>query len=88
MKVFYKDGREPEVTADAADLVGFEEHFDIGVSEMLMGDTIRHGHLYYLSWLASKTAVEYKEWLTTVRDVDPVWGGATAPLADAPSAGS
>ena len=66
---YYKDEREVTTTASAEHFVAFEEHFDQPVIEALQVGKLTH--LYYLAWLSSASPVEFKEWIATVRDVDP-----------------
>jgi hypothetical protein len=69
LKTYYKDDREVETVASAEHFVAFEEHFDQPVLEALKVGKLTH--LYYLAWLCSSSGVEFKEWIATVRDVDP-----------------
>jgi hypothetical protein len=69
LTTYYKDDREVDTVATAEHFVAFEEHFDQPVLDALKVGKVTY--LYYLAWLSSSTAVEFKEWIATVRDVDP-----------------
>lgn len=69
LTTYYKDDREVDTVATAEHFVAFEEHFDQPVLAAIKVGKVTY--LYYLAWLSSSTTVEFKEWITTVRDVDP-----------------
>ena len=68
LETYYKDGREVETTASAEHFAAWEEHFDKSIGQV--NERIRF--VYYLAWLTSPQGLDHKEWLSSVRDVDPV----------------
>lgn len=67
----FADGTEKEITASAADLVAFEDKFNISIGKLATEQ--RLGHLLFLAWHASKrtkaTELDYDKWLETVDGV-------------------
>jgi hypothetical protein len=66
-----QDGTTQEVTANAADIVKFEEKFDISISKM--GTEMKITHLFFLAYTSlkrqKKTALEFEEWLDTIEGI-------------------
>lgn len=78
LRIFFQDGSHRDVVCNAADMVAFEDKFDISV--VRIGQDPRMGWLLFLAWHADKrlgnTKDEYGAWLDTVdsvgdSDVDP-----------------
>lgn len=66
--VHFLDGTSKTVEAVAADLIAFEEHFNISVVKL--ESEIRLTHLFFLAWHASKrkgeTEDEFQKWVESV----------------------
>lgn len=71
LQIQFEDGTSKEITANAADLVAFEDKFDVSVARL--GDESKLSHLLYLAWHSEKrtkgTAKSYEDWLATVAGV-------------------
>ena len=71
LHVEYSDGTERDVTCNAADLVAFEDKFNVSIVKL--GDDPRIGWLLYLAWHAEKrtgnTEDDYEKWLDSVEAV-------------------
>jgi hypothetical protein len=69
--VKFNDGSEKEITASAADLVAFEDKFNISIGKLATEQ--RLGHLLFLAWHSEKrrkaTDANYEAWLDTVETV-------------------
>lgn len=69
--VKFNDGTEKEITASAADLVAFEDKFNISIARLASEQ--RLGHLLFLAWHSEKrtkaTDLGYDAWLDTVDTV-------------------
>ena len=85
LKTFYKDGREVETVGTAEHFIEFEDHFDLAFATAF--GTGKMTYFYYLAWLTIAPGVDFKEWVKTIRDVDPVAEQAV-PFDGAPSEGS
>jgi hypothetical protein len=70
------NGESKEVTANAADMVAFEEKFNVSVAEL--SSAPRMSHLYFLCWHSEKrtgaTTEPFEKWLESVDQV----GGSDA----------
>lgn len=68
LTVTFQDGATETVEAVAADLIAFEQKFDISIVK-LQSD-IRLTHLFFLAWHASKrtkkTTDEFEKWCESV----------------------
>jgi hypothetical protein len=68
LQVQFENGNSKEITANAADLVAFEEKFNVSVARL--GEESKIGHLLFLAWHSEKrtksTDLAYEEWLSTV----------------------
>lgn len=66
-----QDGTTQEVTANAADIVKFEEKFDISISKL--EKEMKITHLFFLAYTSlkrqKKTALEFDEWLDTIEGI-------------------
>lgn len=78
LRIDFQDGSSRDVVCNAADMVAFEDKFDVSVVKL--GESSRIGWLLYLAWHADKrlgnTKDDYEKWLETVEsvgdsDVDP-----------------
>lgn len=78
LTVEYAGGTSKEILAGAADMVAFENKFDVSIGAI--SEAPRMTHLYYLAWHAEKrtkaTNLEFEAWLETVESVG---GNATDP---------
>jgi hypothetical protein len=66
----YADGTKKEVTVSAADMVAFENKYDISIARL---DEARISWLLFLAWHSEKrrkeTDLDYEAWLDTVDSV-------------------
>ncbi len=71
LHIDYSDGTERDVLCNAADLVSFEEKFNVSIVKL--GDEPRVGWLLYLAWHSEKrtgnTTEDYEKWLEGVEGV-------------------
>lgn len=71
LHIQFEDGTEKDITANAADLVAFEDKYDISASKL--GQDPKIGHLLFLAWHADHrsggTEKEFKLWLEDVAQV-------------------
>lgn len=71
LQIQFEDGTSKEITANAADLVAFEDKFNVSVARL--GEESKLSHLLYLAWHSEKrtksTDKGYEEWLTSVAGV-------------------
>lgn len=69
--VKFTDGSEKEITASAADLVAFEDKFNVSIGKLASEQ--RLGHLLFLAWHSEKrtkaTNLGYDIWLESVDTV-------------------
>lgn len=70
----FNDGTEKTVTANPADIVAFESHFNLSVAKLQ--SEIRLTHVFYLGWHVEKrtkeTALDFEAWLETISIVEMV----------------
>ena len=68
LNIIFADGTEKAVTAVAADLVAFEERFDMSIAQL--EKNVRMTHLFFLGWNAQRRVGDTKEtfekWVETV----------------------
>ena len=68
----FADGTEKTVSANPADIVAFESHFDLSMARLQ--NEIRLTHVFFLGWHAEKrtkaTDLEFDAWLETVEIVE------------------
>lgn len=66
--VHFVDGSEETIEAIAADLIAFEERFDLSVVKL--ETDVRLTHLFFLAWHAlkrqGKAKTEFEKWAETV----------------------
>lgn len=71
LHIQFTDETSKTVTASAADLVAFENKFDISVTKL--AEDARIGWLLFLAWHSEKrnsqTKLEFDKWLETVETV-------------------
>jgi hypothetical protein len=69
--ITFADGTTKEITAGAADLVAFEDKFNVSIGKLATEQ--RLGHLLFLAWHSEQrnkqTALSYEDWLGTVEGV-------------------
>lgn len=59
LKIEFADDTTKEVSTSAADLIAFEERFDMSIAQL--EKNIRMTHLFFLAWHASKRTGETKD---------------------------
>ena len=68
LTITFADGTETQVTAVAADLVAFEERFDMSIAQL--EKNVRMTHLFFLGWNALKrtkqTTEDFEPWTESV----------------------
>lgn len=71
LQVTYSDNRTKELVAVAADLVAFENQFDLSVAKLER--EVKLTHLLYIAWSVEKrtkgTALDFDAWVETVESV-------------------
>jgi hypothetical protein len=71
LHIQFEDGKSKEITANAADLVAFEDKFNISVAKL--GDDPRMSYLLFLAWHSEKrtkgTEHDYETWLSSVASI-------------------
>jgi hypothetical protein len=72
LTVSFADGTEKTVTAVAADLIAFEQHFDKSVA--ILQTDYRLTYLFYICWhvlkRTSDTKQEFDDWINTVSGIE------------------
>lgn len=72
LRVTYADGTNKSIVAKAADIVAFEERFNISMASLQ--NDVRLTHLLFLAWHAEKRSGDVKDdfekWLDTVDSVE------------------
>jgi hypothetical protein len=68
LKIEFADDTTKEVSTSAADLIAFEERFDMSIAQL--EKNIRMTHLFFLAWHASKrtggTKDDFEKWVDGV----------------------
>ncbi len=59
LKIDFADGTTKEVSTSAADLIAFEERFDMSIAQL--EKNIRMTHLFFLAWNALRRAGDTKD---------------------------
>lgn len=71
LQIQFEDGKSKEVVCNAADLVAFEDKFNVSISAI--GAETKLSHLLYLAWHSEKrtkaTDKPFDLWLETVESV-------------------
>jgi hypothetical protein len=72
LQITYSGGNSKPVTAIAADLVAFENHFDLSVAKL--EQNIRLTYVLFLAWSVEKrtkaTELAFEAWVETVESVE------------------
>lgn len=70
LRIEFADGTHKDVLVSAADMVAFEDKFDVSIARL---DDPRMGWLLFLAWHSEKrkkqTDKEYDAWLDTVDSI-------------------
>jgi hypothetical protein len=70
LRIEFADGTSKDVLVSAADMVAFEDKFNVSIAKL---DDPRIGWLLYLAWHSEKrkqqTTLEYEAWLDLVESV-------------------
>jgi hypothetical protein len=78
LRIEFSDGTHKDITVSAADMVAFEDKFNVSISKL---DDPRIGWLLFLAWHSEKrtkqTEKPYEEWLDLVDSI----GETTDPKA-------
>ncbi len=78
LRIEFNDGTSKEVSCSAADLVKFENHFDMSIA--ILESQMRFTHLMFLAWASEsrrkETGKDFDAWCEDVNaveasDVDP-----------------
>jgi len=81
LHIDYEGGVSKDIVANAADMVAFEDKFNISVATM--GQDPKLSHLYYLAWHAEKrtgaTKDTFEKWL---EGIDTVGAGDGDPKSE------
>ena len=71
LHIQFEDGTDKDITASAADLVAFEDKFNVSVVNL--GADPRMSWLLYLAWHSEQrrkeTKLTYEKWLETVDEI-------------------
>ena len=71
LQVTHSDNTTKELSAVAADLVAFENRFDLSVAKL--EKEVKLTHLLYIAWSVEKrtkqTALDFEDWVETVESV-------------------
>lgn len=73
LKIKYLDGTSESVEARAADIVGFESHFDMSMAAL--EKNMRITHMLYIAWHVCKRTApskteDFEKWLERVDTVE------------------
>lgn len=72
LRIVFSDGTEKDIVGKAADIVAFEERFDMSMAAL--EGNVRVTHLLYLAWHAEKRAGNTKDafdkWVESVDAVE------------------
>ena len=70
LRIEFSDGTHKDVLVSAADMVAFEDKFDVSIAKL---DDPRIGWLLFLAWHSEKrrkeTTAEYEAWLDSVDSI-------------------
>lgn len=70
--IVYLNGTKKEVSAGAADIVAFEEKFDLSIARL--EQNVKLTHLFFLAWHTEKrtgdTKDDFNKWLETVGSIE------------------
>jgi hypothetical protein len=72
LRITYEDGIAKDVSANAADIVAFETHFELSIARL--EQNVKLTHLLFLAWHAEKrtaaTDKTFEEWLEKVDSIE------------------
>lgn len=72
LRVIFTDGNAKPVVAKAADIVAFEERFDMSMAALQ--NNVRVTHLLFLAWHAEKrtgdTKDDFEKWVESVDGIE------------------
>lgn len=72
LQISFADGTTKVVTAGAADIVAFEQHFDLSIARL--EQNVKLTHLFYLAWHSEKrskaTDKSFELWLEDVAGIE------------------
>lgn len=91
LTVTYSDGRTEEVVVRPRTQIAFERHYNIAIAAAFDPESstgMRLEHMYFMAYHASKSAVEFDDWVDTVDGIDVEVEGTVDPTPPVPSAGS
>jgi hypothetical protein len=70
LRIEFLDGTQKDITVSAADMVAFEDKFDVSIAKL---DDPRMGWLLFLAWHSEirtkQTDKPYEEWLNLVDSI-------------------
>jgi|TARA_R110001606_G_scaffold328137_1_gene475179 hypothetical protein len=70
--IVYLDGNKKDVSAGAADIVAFEEKFDLSIARL--EQNVKLTHLFFLAWHTEKrtgaTKDDFNKWLELVSSIE------------------
>lgn len=70
LRIEFADGTHKDVLVSAADMVAFEDRFNVSIAKL---DDPRMGWLLFLAWHSEKrrkqTSAEYEQWLELVDSI-------------------
>lgn len=70
LQIEFADGTKKDITVSAADMVAFEDKFNLSIAKL---DEPRMGWLLFLAWHSEKrrkaTADDYEKWLESVESI-------------------
>jgi hypothetical protein len=68
LQILFNDGTTRDVVGKAADVVAFEERFDLSMASLQ--NNVRMTHLFFLAWHVEKrtgaTSDDFEKWLESV----------------------
>jgi len=78
LQITFDSGESKEITCNAADMVAFEDKFNLSISNMVKDS--RMSYMLYLAWHSEKrtkgTTLDFDKWLESV---DQVGAGTSDP---------
>lgn len=88
MTVTYANGGDSKVEVKPRSQIAFERKFDRSIADAFgSADALRFEYVYFLAWHASKSTVDFDDWLDSVEGIDMEVAGQPDPTAPVPSAG-
>ena len=72
LQITFADTTKKVITATVADIIGFEQKFDLSVARL--EKDVKLTHLLFLAWHAEKrskaTELEFEAWVATVEGIE------------------